>query len=110
MAYKELRKEVERAVDLLADEFEENLFAVNGEAPMFAYLCAPCSGYFQIMLGREVIWDSENDDTWDNDDDLPVIYERCKSRLLEMARTFAVFAADLQYTSVKEQGSSVREQ
>jgi len=86
----EIRREVARAVDLLRGEYEEELFAVNEEAPMFGYLYIPFSDYFQIMFGREVIWDSETNDTWD-DDDLPVIYERCIERLKEMAKMFVVF-------------------
>jgi len=80
----------EEAAEKLSEEFEEAMLAINSEADLFGMAYVPGSGYAHITIGRTVLWDSENDDTYD-DADRPIVYEACIRRLAKIAETYSVF-------------------
>jgi len=86
----ETLREVCRIVRYLSETYEETLLNKSEDAPAFAFMCAPLACYYQIMLGHEVIWDSENDETYSDLDEF-VILEKCQERLRDLADTFSIF-------------------
>jgi len=91
--------EAEAVASTLHEEFYEAMMA-HGEAMDFVVARAPGSGYVRISIGGITIWDSEDENSG-NDQTFPEIMEYCREQLSDLADLFSVFG-DARYQTKKK--------